>query len=112
MFPDTGVSWSHGRNSQLTRSEEGVGERRNEVSATSQPILNENSFFPELDKNLEGEQYPLITNEESEQALNQHFDGEEEEEEEGCIWLFCSRLSANDTLLEWSMVISWDFTHC
>lgn len=111
MFPDTGVSWSHGRNSQLTRNEEGVGERRNEVSATSQPILNENSFFPELDKNLEGEQYLLITNEESEQALNQHFDGEEEEEE-GCIWLFCSRLSANDTLLEWSMVISWDFTHC
>lgn len=69
-------------------------------------------FSPLGDKNLEGEQYPLITNEESdEQApLNQHFGGEEGG---GGRRIHCSRLSANDTLrLEWSMVIPWDFAHC
>lgn len=70
-----------GKNSPLTRNE---GEKRRGICLFSNEILNENSFFPERDKNLEGEQYPLITNEESEQALNQHFGGEEEEEE-GCI---------------------------
>lgn len=93
MFSDTGViAWRMGENIS-------VNEKRGRQFRlfSTEFSIRKIRFSPLGDKNLESEQYPLITNEESdEQApLNQHFG---EGRGGGGRRIHCSRLSANDTL--------------